>query len=115
MFYIYIISFSLFCLSFFLYQHTMSDFSIFLGGENRVVLPFFAYPALVIAPTLALALGVIVPTDRLPSIVKQILSIPLLLAVFMIPFGFTNGNKGNLYSVVCLLYVLNTQATAPVL
>lgn len=74
----------------------MSDFSIFLGGENRVVLPFFAYPALVVAPTMALALGVIVPTDRLPSILKQILSIPLLLAVFMIPFGFTNGNRGKL-------------------
>ncbi|CAO0793366.1 unnamed protein product [Mucor circinelloides] len=71
----------------------MSDFSIFLGGENRVVLPFFTYPALVVAPTIALALGVTVPTDRLPSIFKQILSIPLLLAVFMIPFGFTNGNR----------------------
>lgn len=71
----------------------MSDISIFLGGENRVVLPFFAYPPLVIAPTLALALGVIIPTDRFPSFLKQIVSIPLLLAVFLIPFGFTNGNK----------------------
>lgn len=82
----------------------MSDFSIFLGGENRIVLPFFAYPALVIAPTLALALGVIVPTDRLPSIFKQILSIPLLLAVFMIPFGFTNGNKGTVAVDVYPIY-----------
>ncbi|CEP06826.1 hypothetical protein [Parasitella parasitica] len=71
----------------------MSILSTFLGGENRLVLQFLAYPALAIAPVVALVGGIIIPTEKLSSFVRQIISIPLLLAVALIPFGFTNGNK----------------------
>ncbi|KAI7906631.1 uncharacterized protein BX663DRAFT_497151 [Cokeromyces recurvatus] len=71
----------------------MIDFSIFLGGKNRIVLPFLLYPLLFVAPSLILSSIIIIPNDRLPGFLKQLLSIPLLLAVFFIPFGFTNGNR----------------------
>ncbi|KAI8640289.1 hypothetical protein BD408DRAFT_390894 [Parasitella parasitica] len=71
----------------------MSDFSAFLGGENRILLPFFAYPALAIAPMVALVGGIVIPPERFSSSAKHMASIPLLLAVALIPFGFTNGNK----------------------
>ncbi|KAI9480900.1 MAG: hypothetical protein EXX96DRAFT_564649 [Benjaminiella poitrasii] len=71
----------------------MVDFSIFLGGEYRIILPFLAYPPLFVAPSIILALLVIIPTNKLSNVVKQFLSIPLLLAVSLIPFGFTNGNR----------------------
>jgi hypothetical protein len=72
----------------------MLDFlSIFIGGENRITLPFFAYPPLLLVPNILLAVLVIIPPNNLSSLVKQCLSIPLLVAVFFIPFGFTNGNR----------------------
>lgn len=67
--------------------------SIFLGGEQRVVVPALLYPAIMTIPASLLALLVIIPNDRLSSKVKQILSIPLLTAVFFGPFGFTMGNR----------------------
>lgn len=69
--------------------------SIFLGGEQRVVVPALLYLAVTTIPADLLALLVIIPNDRLSSKVKQILSIPLLPAVFFAPFGFTMGNRGN--------------------
>lgn len=70
--------------------------SIFLGGEQRVVVPALLYPAIMTIPASLLALLVIIPNDRLSSKVKQILSIPLLTAVFFGPFGFTMGNRGTI-------------------
>ncbi|KAI7894131.1 uncharacterized protein EV154DRAFT_415510 [Mucor mucedo] len=67
--------------------------SIFIGGENRIVLPFLLYPVILVIPSILLAGLVVIPHDKFPSAIKQILSIPLLLAVFMTPFGFTNGNR----------------------
>lgn len=72
----------------------MELLSIFIGGENRITTPFLLYPVLVAVPASLLALLVTIPIDRCPSKLKQILSIPLLLAVFFTPFGFTNGNRG---------------------
>ncbi|RCI03284.1 hypothetical protein CU098_002929 [Rhizopus stolonifer] len=68
-------------------------FDIFAGGENRIILPSYVYPLLLVAPSILLAAIVAIPNNKLPSWVKQCLSVPLLLAVFLIPFGFTNGNK----------------------
>lgn len=70
--------------------------SIFIGGENRIVLPFLAYPPLLTIPSLLLSCLVVIPNDKLSSISKQILSIPILLALLLVPFGFTNGNKSKL-------------------
>jgi hypothetical protein len=72
----------------------MEALSIFTGGSNRIILPYLALPPLVAAPSILLALLVIIPNDKLHSVIKQILSIPLLAAVFLIPFGFTNGDRG---------------------
>ncbi|GAA5803980.1 hypothetical protein HPULCUR_009465 [Helicostylum pulchrum] len=71
----------------------IDSLSIFLGGENRITLPFLAYPPLFLSPIVPLAALIIIPNAKLPTIAKQILSIPLLLALFLIPFGFTNGNR----------------------
>jgi hypothetical protein len=72
----------------------MEALSIFAGGGNRIVLPYLALPPLVFAPSILLTLLVIIPINKLPSVIKQILSIPLIAAVFLIPFGFTNGDRG---------------------
>lgn len=79
----------------FLYTIMKELLSIFLGGEQRVVLPALLYPVIIPIPSSLLALLVIIPNDKLSSKVKQILSIPLLVAVFFLPFGFTMGNRGN--------------------
>lgn len=71
----------------------LESLSIFLGGEQRITVPFLVYPVLIAIPTLILALLVIIPIDRLSSTFKQILSIPLLTIVLLTPFGFTNGNR----------------------
>lgn len=75
----------------------IDSLSIFLGGENRITLPYLAYPPLFISPAIPLAALIIIPNAKLPTIAKQILSIPLLLALVLIPFGFTNGDRGKLY------------------
>lgn len=76
---------------------TQQLLSIFSGGENRITLPFLAYPPLFVAPNILLTLLVVIPPNDknlvFSNLVKQILSIPLLVAVFFIPFGFTNGNR----------------------
>lgn len=76
--------------------------SIFIGGENRIVLPFLLYPVILVIPSILLAALVVIPHDKFPNALKQILSIPLLLAVFLTPFGFTNGNKSRLFINIIL-------------
>lgn len=73
--------------------------SMFIGGENRTVLPFLLYPVILIIPTLVLSTLIVIPHDKFPSIFKQILSIPLLLAIALTPFAFTNGNKGKRFVI----------------
>lgn len=84
--------------------------SIFAGGSNRIVLPSLALLSLVVAPPTLLALLLSIPIDKLPSVIKQIVSIPLIAAVFLIPFGFTNGNRGKYmhvrYCKFIVIYIL---------
>ncbi|KAI8367267.1 hypothetical protein BD560DRAFT_399749 [Blakeslea trispora] len=77
----------------------MLDNLVFTGGENRIVSS--AHPALLVIPTTLLTAIVAIPTNKMANSTKQILSVPLLLALFLIPFGFRNGNKVH-DLIVCL-------------
>lgn len=82
----------------------IESLSIFIGGQNRITLPYLAYPPLFASPSILLAALIVIPNAKLSTTLKQILSIPLLLAVFFIPFGFTNGDRGKLF----ILYICFT-------
>lgn len=67
----------------------------FTGGSNRITVPFYELLPLVIIPSVILTS--LITTNKLQQNIKQILSIPLLIAVFFVPFGFTNGNRCNVH------------------
>lgn len=73
----------------------MIDLSIFKGGEYRIVVPLYVVVPLYFLPSLLLIGMLIIPTHKLSTPVKQMLSIPLLIATFMMPFGFTYRMKRN--------------------
>ncbi|KAI8993459.1 hypothetical protein BDB01DRAFT_754658 [Pilobolus umbonatus] len=76
--------------------------SNFLGGDNRIQISYLASIPIYLAPTVLLILLTIIPIKRIPAIVKQIIAVPLLIADFMIPFGFTNGDRIFATAVCCI-------------
>lgn len=68
---------------------------MFTGGEQRATLSPLAYFALSAAPGVSLLFLIIFPNYKISRVTKQALSIPLLLTLFFIPFGFTSGHKSN--------------------
>lgn len=68
---------------------------MFTGGEQRATLSPLAYFALSAAPGVSLLFLTIFPNNKVSRVTKQALSIPLLLTLFFLPFGFTSGHKSN--------------------
>ncbi|KAI8365836.1 hypothetical protein EDC96DRAFT_508989 [Choanephora cucurbitarum] len=61
------------------------------GGESKIVSS--VYPTLLVVPNTLLTAIAAIPTNKMADHTKQILSVPLLLAIFFIPFHFSVGNK----------------------
>lgn len=71
----------------------MIDFSIFKGGEYRATVPLYVLFSLYFLPCLLMTGIIMIPPEKLSTSMKQVLSVPLLAATFMMPFGFTFSNK----------------------
>lgn len=67
-----------------------------------MLLPYTTGIPIIITPAALLVLLTIIPTNRLPTIVKQILAIPLIMAVFLLPFAITLENKIAIVAVCCM-------------
>lgn len=69
------------------------------GGEERIPLSVLNYFLLIFMPIIALLFLVTRHEHEMSSTLKQFLSIPLLIAELLIPFGFSSGFKSK-----CRLY-----------